>query len=170
MLIPDNPALLGQVLQGDSWKAWRILLIAAMGETLKEDERELFKQLTQRDHEPNRRVEEFVGVIGRRGGKSRAVSALATFIAGLCDHPSLVAGETGVLLCIAPDQEQAGIVLDYVEANFRRSKVLSQLVVSRTARALELRNGIEIRVKASDFRRLRGPSCPSSEHLAQMAA
>jgi hypothetical protein len=153
-----DPALLGHVLKGESWVAWRVLLIAAMGETLTHDERELFKELTHRDHEPNQRVEEFVGVIGRRGGKSRAVSVLATFIAGLCEHPNLVAGETGVLLCIAPDQEQAGIVLDYVEANFRQSKVLKQLIVSRTARALELSNGIEIRVKASDFRRLRGPS------------
>ena len=153
-----DPALLGHALKGGSWVAWRTLLIAAMGEALTEDERELFKQLTHRDHEPLQRVEEFVGVIGRRGGKSRAVSVLATYLAGLCEHPNLVPGETGVLLCIAPDQEQAGIVLDYVEANFRQSKVLKQLIVSRTARALELRNGIEIRVKASDFRRLRGPS------------
>jgi hypothetical protein len=147
----SDPALLGHVLKGDSWKVWRVLLIAAMGEALTDDERELFKQLTHRDHEPLQRVEEFVGVIGRRGGKSRAVSVLATYLAGLCEHPNLVPGETGVLLCIAPDQEQAGIVLDYVEANFRQSKVLRQLIVSRTARALELSNGIEIRFNASDF-------------------
>jgi hypothetical protein len=153
-----DPALLGHALKGDSWKAWRTLLIASMGETLTDEERVLFQELTHRDREPLQRVEEFVGVVGRRGGKSRAVSVLATYLAGLCEHPSLVAGETGVLLCIAPDREQAGIVLDYIEANFRKSKVLRQLIVSRTARALELRNGIEIRVKASDFRRLRGPS------------
>jgi hypothetical protein len=154
----SDPALLGHALKGDSWKAWRTLLIASMGESLTDAERALFKELTQRDHEPLQRVEEFVGVVGRRGGKSRAVSVLATYLAGLCEHPSLVAGETGVLLCIAPDREQAGIVLDYIEACFKKSKVLRQLIVSRTARALELRNGIEIRVKASDFRRLRGPS------------
>jgi len=27
-----DPALLGNVLAGDSWRAWRVLLIAAMGE------------------------------------------------------------------------------------------------------------------------------------------
>ena len=72
-----------------------------MGEQLTDDERAVFKQLTGREHEPGQRVEEFVGVIGRRGGKSRAISVLATHIAGLCEHRNLVPGERGVLLVIA---------------------------------------------------------------------
>ena len=66
-------ALLGGALAGESWRAWGTLLIAAMGEALTADERPLFTQLTGgREHEPGQRVEEFEGVIGRRGGKSRA--------------------------------------------------------------------------------------------------
>ena len=57
-------------------------------------------------------------MIGRRGGKSRAISVLATYIAGLNRHPSLVAGERGVLLIIAPDQKQADICLDYSRPTF----------------------------------------------------
>jgi hypothetical protein len=34
-----DPALLGGVLEGESWKPWRTLLIAAMGEDLTQDER-----------------------------------------------------------------------------------------------------------------------------------
>ena len=34
--------LLGNVLAGDSWRAWRVLMIAAMGEPLTDDERETF--------------------------------------------------------------------------------------------------------------------------------
>jgi ribosomal protein L37AE/L43A len=90
------------------------LLIASMGEALDEDERALFKELTCRDHEPGERVEEFTGVIGRVGGKSRAISVLAAYIAGLCDHLALVRGERGLLPIIAPDQRQAEIVLDYI--------------------------------------------------------
>jgi hypothetical protein len=75
--------LLGGVLAGDSWRAWRVLLIAAMGEPLTEDERTL---TGGRPQEPLQRVEEFVGVIGRRGGKSRAIAVLATYIAALCTH------------------------------------------------------------------------------------
>jgi hypothetical protein len=48
--------LLGGVLAGDSWRAWRVLLIAAMGELLTEDERALFTQLTGRSQEPLQRV------------------------------------------------------------------------------------------------------------------
>src|SRR6266545_1279372 len=53
----NDPALLGGTLSGDSWKAWRVLLIASMGEPLTSDERELFQQLTGRPHEPGQRVE-----------------------------------------------------------------------------------------------------------------
>src|SRR5579859_3346327 len=92
----SDPALLGSVLSGDSWRAWKILLIAAMGESLTSDERIVFKQFTGRDHEPGQRVEELAIVAGRRGGKSRAISVLATYLSGLCQHPALVPGETGI--------------------------------------------------------------------------
>jgi hypothetical protein len=153
----SDPALLGGVLVGDSWQAWRVLLIAAMGEQLTDAEREIFKKLTGREREPLKRVEEFVAIIGRRGGKSRTMALLAAFIAGLCKH-SLVRGERGVLLCVAPDQKQAGIVLNYTEASFEQSPILKQLIENRTADTLELTNGCSIEVRAASFRRLRGPS------------
>ena len=76
--------LLGKVLSGDTWRAWRILLTAAMGEVLRDDERNTFTELTGREREPGQRIEELVAVVGRRGGKSRAMSTLAAYIAGLC--------------------------------------------------------------------------------------
>jgi hypothetical protein len=160
-----DPNLLGNVLAGDSWRAWRVLMIAAMGEELTDDERETFKQLTGRAHEPLQRVEELAAVVGRRGGKSRAMATLAVYIAGLCEHP-LVRGEKGVLLCVAPDSRQASIVLDYATAAFEASPILRQLIANRTADALELTNGIAIEVRAASFRRLRGPtyvSCIADE-------
>jgi hypothetical protein len=153
-----DPHLLGNVLKGDSWRMWRTLLIAAMGEPLTADERVLFQEMTGRDREPLERVEDLVGVVGRRGGKTRAISVVATYVSALCQHPSLVGGETGVVLIIAPDQRQADVCLDYVEANFRQSPILSQLIESRTQRSLRLTNKIEIEVRASNFRRLRGPT------------
>lgn len=102
----NDPQLLGKVLDGKSWDKWRVLLIASMGEKLTAPERKIFNQLTGRSREPNKRVDEFVAVVGRRGGKSRALSVLACYLAGLCEH-ELVKGETGVVLLIAPDQKQA---------------------------------------------------------------
>jgi hypothetical protein len=150
--------LLGNILTGSSWRTWKALLIAAMGEPLTSNEREIFTSITGRRQEPLQRCEELVGVVGRRGGKSRAISVLATYLAGCCNYPSLVAGERGVLLIIAPDQRQASIVLDYIEANFRQSPILRQLIETRVANALRLTNRIDIEVRASEFRRLRGPT------------
>jgi hypothetical protein len=153
----SDPKLLGGILAGKTWHAWRTLLIASMGEPLSDDERETFKLLTGRDREPGQRVEEAVFVVGRRGGKSRAMATLATYIAGLCRHP-LVRGEKGILLCVAPDQRQASIVLDYATAAFEQSPILEQLIAKRTSDALELTNGINLEVRSSSFRRLRGPT------------
>jgi hypothetical protein len=153
-----DPNLLGHVLAGESWSAWRTLLIAAMGEPLTDDERVIFTQLTQREREPLQRVDEFVGVIGRRGGKSRAISVLAAYIAGLCQHPMLVRDETGIVLCIAPDQDQATILLDYITATFESSPILRQLIEQRTRWTLKLTNHLQVDSRAADFRRLRGPS------------
>jgi hypothetical protein len=60
------------------------------------------------------------------------------------------------LLMVAADQRQADVILNYCEANFRGSPVLAQLIESRTARELRLTNGVDIEVRAADFRRLRG--------------
>jgi hypothetical protein len=153
-----DPELLGSTLSDESWRTWRVLLIAAMGESLSASEREVFKQITGREREPLQRVEELAAVVGRRGGKSRAISTLAAYIGGLCEHPTLVPGETGIVLCIAPDQRQATITLDYCTAAFSASPILRQLIASRTADTLTLTNGISIEVRAASFRRLRGPT------------
>ena len=152
-----DDALLGRALGGPSWAAWRVLLIAAMGEALSDAERETFKALTGREREPLERVEELVGVIGRRGGKSQSMAALAVYVAALCDHV-LAPGERGVALAIAPDQRQAGIVLDFAVAMFEGSELLSQLIANRTADGLLLNNGVSLEVRSASFRRLRGPT------------
>ena len=155
----SDPNLLGTTIAGDSWRSWRTLLIAAMGEELREDEREIFSKLTGRDREPLQRVDQFTAVIGRRGGKSRAMATLACYLAGLCEHTdALVPGERGVLLCVALDQRVAKIILDYAEACFERSPILKQLIASRTADALELTNGVTLEVRPASFRKLRGPT------------
>jgi hypothetical protein len=155
----SDPKLLGNALKGESWRPWRILLVAAMGEALTDEERALFTELTGREHEPLQRVDEFAAVVGRRGGKSRAMAVLATYLAGLCDHSGvLVPGEKGVLLCIALDQKVAKIILDYAQACFEHSPILKQLIASRTVDAIVLTNGVSLEVRPASFRKLRGPT------------
>lgn len=161
-LVPVRAALadiklLGRTLDGDSWRIWRVLLLAAFGENLTPNETEVFKTATNRSSAPLEPVSEFAAVVGRRGGKSRAMAVLATYIAGLCDHTdNLAPGERGLVMCIAPDQRQSRILLDYIEACFQQSPILSQLLEDRIADTLRLTNGIDVEVRSASFRRVRG--------------
>jgi hypothetical protein len=155
----SDPLLLGHVIADDSWSVWRILLTAAMGEALLEDERGIFKQFTGREREPLQRVNELAVVAGRRGGKTRAMAVLATYIATLCDHSDALArGETGVLLCIAQDQRIATKILDFCEADIESSDILRGLFRGRNSDTITLANNINIEVRPASFRKLRGPT------------
>jgi hypothetical protein len=151
----SDPNLLGNVLGGDSWSAWRAILLASMGEKLNAGELETFRKLTGRERPPDRRVDELVCVVGRRGGKSSAIAALAVYIAALCKR-KLAPGETGLVICVAPDQKQARVCLDYCAGIMENTPMLAGLIANRTADTLELTNGHCIEVRSSSFRRLRG--------------
>lgn len=153
----ESPALFGTELAGDSWQPWRVILMAGMGEELTPDELKLFTSLTGRTEAPKQRVDELWAVVGRRGGKSKAMSALVIYLSCLCDHSDVLsAGETGRVLCIAPDRSQAAIVLDYVEGLMLKIPVMAKLISNRTNESLELSNGIIVEVRGANFRRLRG--------------
>jgi hypothetical protein len=155
--------LLGGVLGGDSWLAWRVLLIAAMGEPLTDEERAIFAKLTGREREPGERVDELWCVIGRRGGKSRAIAALLVYLATMVDYRAqLVLGERGVVLCLARTQEQSQVVLEYVVGVIDAAPILAKMVIRRAADSLTLFNRgatIVIAVRAASFRSVRGLTC-----------
>jgi hypothetical protein len=154
-----DPKLLGSALAGDSWLAWRILLIAAAGEVLTDSERAIFTKLTGRAREPGKLVHELVAIVGRRGGKSRAMAVLLCWIAGLCDHRGMLApGETGVALCISRDQRIARAILNYVEGTLAASPYLRSLIKNRTQDTIELANRVSIEVRPCNFKTLRGPT------------
>jgi hypothetical protein len=155
-----DPNLLGRSMADESWDSWKILMIGSMGEPLTDIERPIWKALTGgREREPLDRADEIIVAAGRRAGKTETMATTGAYIAGCCDFSDvLVPGETGVLLIVAADVEQAIIVLDRVEAKLKISPVMKQLVDSRsrTQRQLRLTNGIVVQVKAPNFRRVRG--------------
>ena len=153
----DN--LLAKPMSAKSWDSWKILLIAAAGEALTDDERIEFKRLTGREREPGTMVKEFVGIFGRRGGKTFAVSVFLAWIAALNDHRAQLApGETGVALLISRDQRVAKIVLNYLEGILGQSEQMKQLIVNRTADSIELSNEVSIEVRPASYKTLRGPT------------
>ena len=129
--------LLGSVLPGLSWAVWRVLLIAAMGERLTDNERAIFTRFTGLQTEPLERVEELWSIIGRRGGKTRAASVLSVYLSALCDyHDSLSAGERGLCLFLAQNQRQATIAFEYATAIFGAVPMLAGEITNRTAERL----------------------------------
>jgi hypothetical protein len=153
----SDPALLGDVLAGDSWRAWRILLIATMGEALDDEERAIFAKLTGRAVEPGERVEELWAIVGRRGGKSRAMAVLIVFLACFVDYqPVLASGERPVVLCLGQNSKQAAIVFNYVAAIIASKPLLAKLVKAALAETLSLTNGVDIEIRAASFRGVRG--------------
>jgi hypothetical protein len=117
-----DPDLFGRVLAGDSWNAWRVLLVAICGEALTDQERVVYESLTGRNNGPLEPVEEFWGIIGRRSGKTRAMAILGAHIAALCDHSAILApGERATLPIISASVWQAAKALQYLNGYFQPS-------------------------------------------------
>lgn len=153
----ESPLYFGTLLAGESWRPWRVLLIAIVGEELTEDERVVFTSLTGRVGEPLEPVEEFWGVIGRRGGKTRAVAILTAFLAACVDHRDILApGERGVIPLLAASTQQAASAFAFVEGIFAVAPNLKDLVDAATSDTLSLTTGIDISVRPASFRTVRG--------------
>jgi hypothetical protein len=142
-----DPALFALILPGDSWHPARVLLIAAAGEELTDDEREVFRKLTGRSREPGKMCRELVAIFGRRGGKTMMLAVFVCWIAALVDHSDKLGLASGVALIISRDQRAALVMLDYVEKILSSSPFLAQLIVSRTADSIFLSNNISIEVR-----------------------
>ena len=147
----------GRLLAGDSWAAWRALLIAIVGEELTDEERAVFAGLTGREREPLEPVEEFWAVIGRRGGKTRSMAVLAAYIAGCVDHrDTLAPGERGALPILAASTVQAAQAFNFVSGIFATAPNLKDLLENETADTISLASGVDITIRPASFRTIRG--------------
>jgi hypothetical protein len=155
--------IFGCILRGESWFGWRVLLIAAAGEELTDDERAEFKRLTGRDREPGRFCRELIVAAGRRAGKTQALICFAVWIAVFCDYRGVLApGETGTVLIVSQTQHWSREILNRAEGVFLHGdphkSPLPSMIVRRTADSIDLSNGIRLEVRPASFRTLRGPT------------
>lgn len=152
----ESPDYFHGLIGGDSWAAWRVLLIAIMGEALTDAERVVFQELTGREHEPGEPVEEFWGIIGRRGGKTRAFSVLAAYLAACIDYRGILApGERGVLPVMAASVWQAQQAFNFTAGVFDTAPRLHGLVENATAGTIPLTTGVDIQIRPASFRTIR---------------
>ena len=152
----DSPLLLGPHFEGPSWDRWRAVLRAAFALPMSERDAELFAEISGGRPAPLRPVRELVCAVGRGGGKDSIASALATFIASTSDFSRLRAGERGVILCIATDRDQAGIVFGYIRAFFTDIPALAGMVERISDDTIALTNGATILVGTNNIRAPRG--------------
>ena len=149
--------LLGKALKGDSWSAWRIILIAAMGEVLTDAERLVWRELTGgRQREPGVMAEEVHAICGRRSGKTKAVATAAVYLAALCDHSDkLAAGERAVLPIMSATTWQSSRAFNFIRGIFSDAPALQALVESGTADTIRLAN-VDIECRPASYRTIRG--------------
>jgi hypothetical protein len=153
----NDPALFGPWFSGPSWDRWRVWAKVVEALPLTDAELEIFRHHTGRAHPPTSPVKELWNIISRRTGKSLIASARAAHAAVFRDYrPYLKPGERAVVMVIAADREQAGVVFRYIEAFFDHVPLLAPLVIARTKESLDLSNGVTITVQTASFRRIRG--------------
>jgi Terminase large subunit, ATPase domain len=143
-----------------SWLTWRVVLKAAYGRSLTEEERAIFHRVAGARSPPSRRVRELWCVVGRRGGKSRAAATAACYEPLFVDR-HLAPGEVPYIAVLAMSVAQANVVFAYCLGLLEASPVLKQEVASvvdshNGQQEIRLRNGTVIAVMCSNFRRIRG--------------
>ena len=152
-----DPAIFGALFPVATWAAWRAFLVAVFGLKATKAERDLILQCTGCTSLPARQASAVFCVVGRRGGKSRIAALLAVFLACFRDYRNiLTAGERGVVMLIASDRKQAGVLKRYVSGLLQAVPMLQQLVVGETTEGIQLTNRVVIEIHTASFRAVRG--------------
>lgn len=139
-----------------TWRMWVICLKAIFALPLDEEELALFRQCTGRERPPQKPFKEVYLVVGRRGGKSFIVALIACYLAlfkDYCQH--LAPGERGVLMILANDRKQSGIILKYIKA-ILALPIFRVYIQAERAESVELTNRIDIQVATCSYRSVRG--------------
>src|SRR5262249_28763843 len=152
----DNKVF-GRFFKAESWNAWRVFLAVLFGLPLGYDQLQLYTQCPGRSTAPTQPLNEAWLVVGRRGGKSFVLAAIATFLACFRDwKPYLAPGEIGTCMIIAKDRAQARSIKRYVSGLLRETPMLAPLIEDETAESIRLRNRINIEIHAASYRSTRG--------------
>lgn len=143
----------------ETWLAWTALIAAAFGLPMTGEQLAIYQRCTARTEPPTEQMRELVLVVGRRGGKSRVLALIATWLASFVDYrPYLDPGERGVVQVLAADRDQAKIILRYVKAFFKLP-MLQRLVEREHQWGLDLSNSVAIEITTASFRSVRGRTC-----------
>ena len=84
-----DPDLFGGLFGAPSWEPWKAFLAALQALPMSEEHLALYRKHTGRSEPPTRPARYAELVVGRRGGKSRILALIATYLACVIDHRRL---------------------------------------------------------------------------------
>jgi hypothetical protein len=155
--VMDHPALFGPHFAGPSWDRWRVFLRALFALPMGEADIAVFKEHTGRSTASTAPFREAALVVGRRGGKSRILALIATYLATMVDYTThLDAGEIATVAVLAADRKQARTIMRYTRGLLGAVPALSALIDAETAESITLKNRVEIEITTAGFRTSRG--------------
>ena len=124
----DDPDWWGPWFQRGDWSAWRTFLAAAFALPMTTDQFAIFSECTGRQSAPTAQATEAWCIAGRRGGKTRVLSTIASWLAAFPDwRPHLSPGEVASVMVIAANRRQARVALRYIRSLFLDHPTLSRL-------------------------------------------
>jgi hypothetical protein len=153
----DDPALFGPHFRGGSWTAWRAFLAALFGLAMTDDQLAAYRHHTGRAEPPAEPFKEAALVCGRRGGKSRVLALIATYLAAFRDYtPFLAPGEVATVAIIAADRRQARSIFRFTIGLLSTVDLLADLIEDDGAETITLKNRVVIEIHTASFRVTRG--------------
>ena len=154
-----DPSLFAPSFRGDSWAAWLVFLTALYGLPMDEAQTEVYRHHTGRTDVPTSAFTEAVLICGRRGGKSRILGLIATYLAVIPDYSEFLApGECGTIAIIAADRNQARSIFRFIHGLMSAVPLLRGMIASETKDSLTLSNNVVIEIHTASFRVTRGYS------------
>jgi hypothetical protein len=140
-----------------TWASWEAFFKAVYCLPMSGEEIEVFRRATGLSEPPAERPKEVYVIAGRRSGKSSMAALLACYTAVFGDWKAVLSiGEKPVIVIVAVDKAQAGIVKGYCEGIFELNSSLRAQVRQVKAEEIELKNGLSILVKTCNWRSIRG--------------
>jgi hypothetical protein len=153
----DDEILFAPFFRGDTWRAWRVFLAALFALPMSDADLTIYRECTCRTEPPSAPFKEAALVVGRRGGKSRTLAPVATFLATFRDYaPYLAPGEVATVAVIAADRKQARSIFRFTIGLLREVKLLAPMVQDDTAGTITLNNRVQIEIHTASFRVTRG--------------
>ena len=123
---------------------------------MSEADRAVYAHHTGRQTAPTSPPSEVYVCAGRRSGKTYMAALIATYLACFRDYGRYLApGERAMVLCLATDRDQAGILLRYIRAFLTEIPMLRAMIEGERSDSIDLANRVTLAVGTCSYRSVR---------------